>query len=271
MKKLLISFRFFLRGLVATAPRSWSGLIEVWRWARLQHSDRQKAIELGSFTSYSDVRALAHKLSRDDSLKLLHFSGAHNELAMQRASNDPQSCAVVRIDCDDGYPERVERVLNIFDEFGVTTSPHILVDGSQYSPEIFKGTVGKSYQSAKFGLHSASWCKADPIQELQREVDLFRDVFGCKPESISLHGERKRGFRALITRRKFISVWNATHAQPQIQHGFSWTCQDSRVGEKTRLQNVSHERINALLIRGALGNIVIHDSYLESTDSSTES
>jgi hypothetical protein len=261
IKTVLVFLRFMWRGLAALKPRSGQDFRRLASWCMALASDSRTYVNLDERCSVECYQKLASFVSGCDSVHP-HFMSDLDATKPFRSQSSTSSDVVIRLDCDNGDVDAAASIIHIFSEAQVNLSAHILVDGVEYDPSAFLDTVRPDVPFCKFGLHSACWTHPAPRDNLIAEIAKFQALFGYKPESISLHGNIARNHVSLLRRSEFIREWNATHRDIAIHYGFQWTCQDSRVSSYFRKPCVTAERLRPLLLPRTVGNVVLHNNYL---------
>jgi len=261
IKTVLVFLRFLWRGLTALKPRSSRDIKTLTTWCMALASDSRTSVNLNERCSIECYQQLAWFVRGSDSVSPCFMSDLDTTKTF-RSQSSTSSDVVIRLDCDNGDVDAAAAIIHAFSAAQVNLSAHILVDGVEYDPLQFRDTVRADVPFCKFGLHSACWTSSEPHETLTAELEEFQALFGFKPESISLHGDLARNNVSLLSRSGFIKEWNARHSELIIHYGFHWTCQDSRVSSHTRKPCVTVERLRPLLLPRTVGNVVLHNNYL---------
>jgi len=89
----------------------------------------------------------------------------------------------------DYTPERLERLTQIEDAFGVHSDIHVIVDPSHYDVLAYGGLLRSLAQRGYcIGLHTLAPNADDFYTVLRREVEAFDRVLGFPPATFSIHG-----------------------------------------------------------------------------------
>lgn len=115
-------------------------------------------------------------------------------------AGDGTTMLFLRHDIDlPGCVEGLAPILDIEAGHNLPSATFIRVDREDYEPEALRTLVAERRKPGiAFGLHTACYLDDDPFATFRKELDVFGDLFGFRPQTFTIHGlgERRVDVRA---------------------------------------------------------------------------